>query len=116
MAPNFIDSDVAGREGTLPKLPKDWPHGPLAPPERSRELVAREIAKHPPGSISQESHERLLNDSTLGYYFDQCVHRVLYRPTPEGPQVFAVGTDEIIAFRSGMSLEEQLTYKIWLPY
>jgi len=116
MVSNFIDSDLAGRESPIGKFPQDLPHGLLTPPERIRELVAQELNKHPPGSVNQEAQDRLLNYSTLGYYFDGCVYEVLFRPTPEGPYVFAVGFDEIFAFEKGMPLEEQLTYDTYQPW
>jgi hypothetical protein len=116
MPSNSIDVNASARQGTLRKLPKDLPHGLLGPPERVRELLAQEKARHPPASFSAETEERLLNDWTLQHYFDHLGHEVLYRPTPDRPEVLAVGFDEIMAFRKGMPLQEQLPLKTWLPY
>ncbi len=52
---------------------------------------------------------------TLNYYFDYLGHEVLYRSTPEGPEVLAVGFSEILAFEKDMPLEEQVKLKTWMP-
>jgi hypothetical protein len=116
MSSNFIDLQAPSLQGTGPKLPRDLPHGLMPPPERVRELLAGEKARHPPESFSPQTEQRLLNDWTLQYYFDRLGYEVLYRPTPEGPEVLAVGFDEIVALRKGLALEEQLRLQTWLPY
>jgi hypothetical protein len=114
MSSEFIDPNAPSLRGGFPRDPKDLPHGFIPPPQEVREALAREFAKH--SNLSQESKERTLIYWTLAYYFDYLCHEVLYRPTPEGPDVVAVGFDEIFAFRKGMPLEEQLKFKKWLPY
>lgn len=114
MSWQIIDSTAPSLQGKMPKLPADLPHGLIRPPDRVRELVGKEAAKHPPGSLSPETLERMLNDWTLQYYFDYLGYEVLYRSTPEGPDVVAVGFEEMDAVRKGMSLEEQLKFKIWM--
>ena len=57
-----------------------------------------------------------MNQWTVHYYFDYLGHEVLYRPTPEGPEVLAVGDEEIFALQEKMSLEEQLKLETMLPY
>lgn len=116
MSYHIFDSTAPSLQGKMPKLPADLPHGLIHPPDRVRELFAKEVAKHPPGSLSPETLERMLNDWTLQYYFDYLGYEVLYRSTPEGPEVVAVGFDEMFAFRKGMPLEEQVEFKTWLPY
>jgi hypothetical protein len=37
----------------------------------------------------------MLNEWTLQYFFDDLGHEVLYCPTPKGPEVLAVGFDEV---------------------
>jgi hypothetical protein len=81
-----------------------------------RELLAKELAKHPPGALSKATVDRLLNEWTLDYYFDQLGHEVTYRPTPAGPEVLAVGFEEVLALKKSLSLEEQLKLKAYLGY
>ncbi len=64
-----------------------------------------------PGGVQREE----LNCQTLNYYFDYLGHEVAYRETPEGPDVLAVGDEEILALTKDMSLEEQLRIRRWLP-
>ena len=42
------------------------------------------------------------------YYFDQLGYEVAYRSTPQGPEVLAVGYDEILALTKDLALKEQL--------
>ena len=58
---------------------------------------------------------RELNRQTLNYYFDYLGYEVAYRETPQGPEVLAVGDEEILALTKDMSLEEQLKLRRWLP-
>jgi len=58
---------------------------------------------------------RELNCQTLNYYFDYLGHEVAYRETPQGPDMLAVGDEEILALTKDMSLEEQLRIRRWLP-
>ncbi len=53
------------------------------------------------------ARETLLNDWTVGWYFQHLYQDVLYRPTPEGPEVVAVGFEELFALRKTMPVEEQ---------
>jgi hypothetical protein len=41
---------------------------------------------------------------------------VLYRVTPQGPEVLAVGIEEKLAFTKDMPLDERRKLKTWLPY
>jgi hypothetical protein len=112
---DFIDRNAPSLQGNLPKLPQDLPHGLLEPPETVRDLVERERARHPP-EVFARGRERLLNDETLHYYFGYLGHEVIYRPTPLGPEVLAVGEEEVLALKKSMPLDEQLQLKTWLPY
>lgn len=56
----------------------------------------------------------MLNEWTVQYYFNYLGHEVLYRRTPEGPEVVAVGYDEIDAVRQGMLPRDQLQYQTWM--
>src|SRR5438477_5091939 len=97
MSSPFIDRTAPSLQGTHPKLPRDLPHGLLAPPEKVREILAREKARFAPHAFSPEMEERLLCEWTLQYYFDYLGHEVLYRQTPGGPEVLAVGFEEVFA-------------------
>ena len=101
----------------MPRRPQDLPHGVLKPPKDVLDAVAREKADFPPEVYTCAYEERTLNDWTvdyvfghqLGYYDD-----VLYRPTPEGPEVLAVGTVEIRALTKDMPAEERGKLKTWV--
>jgi hypothetical protein len=110
----FIDQNAPSLQGTLPKRPADLPHGLIRPPDQVRELIEKERAKHP-AEVFARSEERLLNEWTLQHYFDYLGYEVLYRPTPQGPEVLAVGWDEKDAYRKNLPLEEQLRLKTWTP-
>jgi hypothetical protein len=112
MSSQFIDLNAPSLQGKMPKLPGDLPHGVITPPEDVRELVEKERAKHPPELFARHE-EQLLNDWTLQYYFDYLGHDVLYRDTPAGPEVLAVGFEETLAFTKEMALEDRLKLKIW---
>jgi hypothetical protein len=111
---DLIDWNAPSLQGKLPKLPRDLPHGLVSPPEKVRELIEKERARHRPEAFAQ-AEGRLLNEWTLQYYFDYLGHEVLYRPTPQGPEVLAVGLEEALAYTKGMPLEEQLALKTWMP-
>ncbi len=112
MSSQFIDLNAPSLQGGFPRLPQDLPHGLIAPPELAREWLEKERAGRPP-EVFARHEERLLNDLTLQYYFDYLGHDVLYRVTPQGPEVLAVGFDEILAFTKDMPLDEQLKLEIW---
>jgi len=76
---------------------------------------AQEKAKFPSRIYTPEAEERALNRYTLHYYFDYRGYEVLYRSTPEGPDVLAVGLDEILAFEKRTAAEEQFDLNNWLP-
>ena len=114
MSSQFIDYNAPSLQGKLPKRPEDLPHGLITPPEAVRELVAKEKAKFPPGRVTPEIEEQWLNDWTIQYYFDYLGHEVLYRRTPQGPEVLAVGADEGFALRESMPEDELLKLGVWL--
>jgi hypothetical protein len=115
MSFEFMDRDAPSLQGKLPKLPQDLPHGLLTPPEQVREQLEQERTQHPPEAFDR-AEERLLNDWTLQYHFAYLGHEVIYRPTPLGPEVLAVGDQEVLALKRTMPLDEQLKLKTWLPY
>jgi hypothetical protein len=90
-------------------------HGLLNPPQIVREIVAREKAKFAPAIFTPEAEERLLCNLTLQHYFEPQGVEVLYRSTPNGPEVVAVGDEERIAFTKGLAQEARQHFKTWMP-
>ena len=90
----FLDRNAPAVQGTFPQPPENLPRGLISPPAAVRERIAWERAKHAP-AVFAKAEERLLNERTIGHYFDGPCQEVLYRPTPMGPEVLAVGFDEI---------------------
>ena len=114
MPSTVIDYTAPSLQGKLPKLPQDLPRGLLTPPEKVRELIEQERAKHPPEAFAK-AQERLLNEWTLQYYFDYLEYEVVYRPSPQGPDVIAVGDDERLALRRALGEEEYRKFETWMP-
>jgi hypothetical protein len=80
--------------------------------------LARERAKFPPGAYGPDFEERTRNEWTVDYTFGHLLgyhDDVLYRPTPQGPAVLAVGTAEILEATRGMPPEERARLKTWTP-
>jgi hypothetical protein len=115
MSNQFIDYTAPSLQGPLPKRPEDLPHGLVVPPDRVRELVVKEKAKFSAEVFTPEAEERILNEWSLQYYFDYLGYEVLYRQTPEGPEVLAVGFDEIFARTQGMNPKAFEGLKTWVP-
>lgn len=114
MSSPFIDPNAPSLRGQLPKPPEELPHGLLMPPREVRDLIEQERLKHPPEAFTR-AEERLLNAWTLQYYFDDLGHEVLYRQTPQGPEVLAVGFDEIKVRTNAMDPEKMQGLKTWVP-
>ncbi len=118
MGSEFIDLNAPSLQRTLPALPADLPHGLLAPPKEVRDYVTaldEKLLKEHWFRMNEEARVRELNLHTLNYYFDYLGHEVSYRETPQGPEVLAVGDEEILALTMGMGLEEQSRLRSWLP-
>jgi hypothetical protein len=96
-------------------VPRDLPHGLLSPPPEVRALIEQERAKHPAETFAR-AEERLLSEWTVGHYFDGLGQEVLYRVTPKGPEVLAVGFDEIRACTDGMKPERMEGLATFLGY
>jgi hypothetical protein len=111
---SFIDYTAPSLQGGLSRRPEDLPHGLLTPPEMVREWIERERVKHPP-EVFAKHEERFLIDWTLQYYFDYLGHEVLYRPTPQGPEVLAVGFEEICARTDNYNPEKMTGLDTWVP-
>ena len=79
-----------------------------------RQIVEEELGKHPQMSASYQLW--MLNYGTLDFYFEGLNQLVIYRETPEGPEVLAVGYDEMHAFEKGKTIDEQRKYEIYPGY
>jgi hypothetical protein len=112
---DIIDYTAPSMQGGYPRSPESLPHGLISPPDVMRALLAKEKAKHPPEVFNAECEERILNQYTLDYYFDYLGHEVIYRQRPEGPEVLAIGEEEVIRLKLALPLEEQLKLKTWMP-
>ncbi len=97
------------------KPPEELPHGLLTPPAEVRAIVERERQKHLPEAFAQ-AELGVLNLETIGWYFDGLCYEVIYRETPEGPEVLAVGAEEAATFRRTMPPEAQRQLKGYLGY
>jgi hypothetical protein len=115
MADKIIDRITPSAQVVVPKPSQGLPHGLIAAPARVLDIVAAEKSKFPSEIFTAEAEERLKNDLTLQFYFDGSGHEVLYRSTPEGPEVLAVGFDEIQQLRHENGRVDQPTVATWLP-
>jgi hypothetical protein len=86
------------------KPPAELPHGLLPVPAEVRQLVEAERAKRP--GYSDEAWRRSMNLWAVTWYYDGLGQEVLYRETPQGPEVLAVGFEEIRALTDGMKPEK----------
>ena len=80
-----------------PDFPK--PRGLIpVPPEVAKwvaDFEARFVREHG-APIAPEARQRILDDWTLNYYYDDAY--IAYRRTPQGVEVLAVGADEVRKF------------------
>jgi hypothetical protein len=118
MGNEIIDWNAPSLKRVLPALPKDLPHGLIVPPQEVRDEIAasdEKLLRERGFSLNQEARVRELNHQTLNYYFDYLGHEVAYRETPQGPDVLAVGDEEILVLTKDMGLDEQFNLRRWLP-
>src|SRR5438093_448582 len=94
--------------------PEALPHGLLVPPEPVLAIVAREKAKFPPDVFTHDVEARMTTDLTLQYHYDGLGHDVVFRDTPQGPEVLAVGVEEIHALRKGLDEGAWRALKTWM--
>jgi hypothetical protein len=95
-------------------LPADLPHGLLAVPERVRAQIELERAKHPP-EVFTRAEAQLVIEWTLQHYFEDQGQEVLYRVTPQGAEVLAVGFDEIDRLTDRRNPDKMSGLKTWMP-
>ena len=109
----FVDYSAPSLRNGSKRRPEELPHGLLTPPPEVVEQVENERSKYTPEGFSRYQ-EDLLNLWTVLYYFDYLGHEVLYRQTPAGPEVLAVGTEETLTLKTTLPLAEQLKLKTFL--
>ncbi len=118
MPSQIMDWNAPSLQRTVPALPKDLPHGLIVPPQEVRDDIAaadQKLLREHGFTLNDEARVRELNRQTLNYYFSYLGHEVAYRETLQGPEVVAVGDEEILALTKDMSLEVQLKLRRWLP-
>jgi hypothetical protein len=100
MVNQFTDLSVPAWDPHLPR-----PRGLLPVPPHVEQLVATEKSRLQP-HFTAEAEKRLRDDWTLQYYYEG--ETVVYRITPQGVEVLAVGMDEMGKLLNGMTQEELL--------
>jgi hypothetical protein len=95
--------------------PQELPRGLISPPQQVRAVVEQQKSKGLPDFFLGEAWQRMSDELTLQYYFEDAGKELLYRSTPQGPEVLAIGFDEIQAFVKDMPLEDQLKLQTWIP-
>jgi hypothetical protein len=105
---HFIDLTLPAHDPNFPK-----PRGLLMVPPEVAEQVAefedRFVREHG-FSIAHEARQRMLDDWTLNYYFDDAY--IAYRRTPEGVEILAVGWEEASKYRKEHSPETRRDVRI----
>ena len=94
MASDLIDLTIPAHDPNSPK-----PRGLLPVPPEVAENVARseaELLQERGIQVTAEARQHSLDYQTLNWYYDNSL--VLYRRTPQGVEVLAVGSDEISEF------------------
>jgi hypothetical protein len=100
MVETFKDLTEPRWDSNLPR-----PRGLLPVPPHIEELVASEKVRLQP-YVNEEAEKRMRDDWTLHYYYEG--EAVVYRVTPQGVEVLAVGLDEVGKLVRGMTQEELL--------
>lgn len=112
MSSTFVDLNDVERLARL-ALPFDQrPHGIVPPPKEIQELVAQEKARLQPW-FNEEAERRTLEDWTLQYYFEGTT--IAYRRTDQGPEILAVGEEELGKVFAGKSQDEILKIIVRQP-
>jgi hypothetical protein len=112
MPSDFIDQEDARRIKEAIEHPERLPRGLVPPPKEIAEQVARDKARLQP-YYTDEAERRQLEFLTLLYYYQGTT--IAYRSTSQGPEVLAVGYEEIGRVLRGKSQEERLKIIIKQP-
>jgi hypothetical protein len=110
---NFREVD---EQGVLLVMSRPKPRGLLPIPGEVQAIIDKEEARLlNENSIvpTPEARQRMVDSFTLQYYYEGFY--VAYRPTSQGPEVLAVGYEEIGRLLSGMDQEERLKIKVGQP-
>jgi hypothetical protein len=99
------------------KPPEELPRGLLTIPPEVRELIEERRAKYPP-EVFAKAEITMLNEETIGWYFSDLGHEVIYGETPQGPDVLAVGYEEVLALKRTMPPDElrKLKSEMFYPF
>jgi hypothetical protein len=92
------------------------PKGLLPVPPEVEAVIAKEEARllYEKGVVpTPAARRRMLDSLTLQYYYEGFY--VAYRPTPQGPEVLAVGHEEIGQLLRGLDQKERLKIKVGQP-
>jgi hypothetical protein len=101
VASDLIDYTLPAHDPNFPK-----PRGLLPVPPEVAESVGRseaELLRERSIQVTAEARQHSLDYQTLNWYDDNSL--VLYRRTPQGVEVLAVGSDEITDFLKDHSFE-----------
>jgi hypothetical protein len=113
-----IDKDFreVDEQGVPVVMSRPKPRGLLPIPGEVKRIIAKEEARllNEHGIVpTPEAQQRMVDSFTLQYYYEGFY--VAYRPTSQGPEVLAVGDEEIGRLLRGMDQEERLKIKIGQP-
>ncbi len=97
------------------KPPNEMPHGLLVPPPEVKQALEDDRGKHRP-EVFADYLPGALSRWTVDWYFDGLGHEVIYRETPEGPEVLAVGYEEVAAFKERVPFDERRDFKTYQGY
>ena len=78
------------------KPPAELPHGLLPIPPEVREIVKEQFARFSPEQFAPYAAEKHCWE-TVCWFFSDLDQPVIYRETPDGPDVLAVGREEVRA-------------------
>src|SRR3954468_17903713 len=108
MSDRIIDLALPAHDPNFPK-----PRGLVpVPPEVAEwiaDLEARVIREHG-APIDPEARQRILDDWTLNYYYDDAY--IAHRRTPQGVEVLAVGREEVDKYLDDHPLETRRDVRI----
>src|SRR4051812_36323239 len=110
---DFIEVD---EQGVPLVMSRPKPRGLLPVPPEVEAIIAKEEARllSEEGIVpTPEARQRMVGSFTLQYYYEGLY--VAHRPTPQGPEVLAVGHEEIGQLLRGMDQEERLKIKVGQP-
>ena len=113
IAKDFHEVD---EQGVPLVMSRPKPRGLLPLPDEVAAVIAKEEARllNETGIVpTPEARRRMVDSFTLQYYYEGFY--VAYRPTSQGPEVLAVGHEEIGRLLCGMDQEERLKIKVGQP-